>query len=165
MMLTSSIQWDDQRKQEEKGIQHKKHLYKNDNEPKKKEEQNKETMCRTSRANLLRTIWALKSFPLKIMKTQAKVILTKLDSTHLNNSQSNSVQHDISAVLLYNLNLLIENAKQVHTCWCPKSPILTFLWWVLVVSFKNVCVPFLGIHTGLEKYQWRSVSAPSKLWV
>jgi hypothetical protein len=71
-------------------------------------------------------------------------LVTKLKTTtNLNNSQSDSIKHNISAIFLHNLDLLCEYAKQVYTCWGVESPVVTSLRRVCPICFQDVCIPFL----------------------
>lgn len=64
-------------------------------------------------------------------------------TTDLNDGQSDSIKHDVSAILLHDLDLLCEDAKQVNTCWGVESPVVASLGRVRPVCFQNIGVPFL----------------------
>jgi hypothetical protein len=64
-------------------------------------------------------------------------------TTNLNDSQSDSIKHDVSAIFLHDLDLLREDTKQVYTCWGVQSPVITSLGGICPICFQNICIPFL----------------------
>ena len=66
-----------------------------------------------------------------------------LDETCLNNSQSNSVQHDISAIFPHNLHLFTKDPEQINSSWSVQLPIFSSLWRLYFISIQDIQVPFL----------------------
>lgn len=64
-------------------------------------------------------------------------------TTNLDDCQSDSIKHDVSAIFLHDLDLLCEDTKQVNTCWGVESPVVASLGRVRPICFQNIGVPFL----------------------
>lgn len=65
------------------------------------------------------------------------------ETTDLDDGQSDSIKHDVSAIFLHDLDLLCEDTKQVNTCWGVESPVVASLGRVRPICFQNIGVPFL----------------------
>ena len=72
--------------------------------------------------------------------------------------KSNSVEHDIRAIIPYNLHLLCQNSEKIHCCRCIQLTIFCFLRWLYFVCLKDICVPFLQQHISIKSYATLSTS-------